>query len=189
VTLIDTAGLRAATDDAIEREGMRRAREEMRRADRVLFVVDAVSDPRAESFEAEQVRLPAGVPVTLLFNKSDLMDDAPPTSIPAAPSGFAHLHVSALTGAGLDALRQHLKDAAGHTDAGAGAVSARARHLDALSRAQAFAERARAQLARRDGELAAEELRQAQQALGEITGEFTTDELLGRIFGSFCIGK
>jgi len=168
----------------------------MARADRVLFVVDAQADARAESFEQERGTLPAGVPVTLLFNKSDLVEGAGAREwhprdgrTPRAASPAAQLRVSAATGAGLDALRQHLKDAAGYTDAGAGAVSARARHLDALTRAHDFTERARAQLALRDGELAAEELRQAQQALGEITGEFTTDDLLGEIFGSFCIGK
>ncbi|RYG64722.1 tRNA uridine-5-carboxymethylaminomethyl(34) synthesis GTPase MnmE, partial [bacterium] len=97
--------------------------------------------------------------------------------------------VAAATGEGLDALRLHLKSAAGYTDAGEGSMSARSRHLDALGRASDYAERARALLARRDGELAAEELRLAQQAIGEITGEFTSDDLLGEIFGSFCIGK
>jgi len=190
VTLIDTAGLRAATAaDAIEREGMRRAREEMRRADRVLFVVDAHDDPRADSFEQERAGLPAGVPVTLVFNKSDLVTASAAAAGSTRQSRLPQLHVSAATGVGLDALRQHLKDVAGYTDAGAGALSARARHIDALTRAHDFTERARAQLARRDGELAAEELRQAQQAIGEITGEFTSDDLLGSIFGSFCIGK
>lgn len=196
LTLIDTAGLRESTHDPVEREGMRRAREEMRRADRVLFVIDAPADPRGESFEQEKATLPAGVPVTLLFNKSDLLGEGPPREDGGPPGGvrrtapaLPHLYVSAASGAGLDALRQHLKDSAGYTDAGAGALSARARHLDALGRARAFTERARAQLARRDGELAAEELRQAQQALGEITGEFTSDDLLGEIFGRFCIGK
>jgi len=184
VTLIDTAGLRATSDDAVEREGMRRAREEMKRADRVLFVIDAGADPHGESFGEERRSLPAGVPVTLLFNKSDVLG----ATARAAPS-LPHLYLSAATGDGIDALRQHLKDVAGYAEGGAGTVSARARHLDALSRARAFTERARAQLARRDGELAAEELRQAQQALGEITGEFTSDDLLGAIFGSFCIGK
>ena len=183
-TLIDTAGLHAQSSDPIEREGMRRAREEMRRADRVLFVIDAVADPLGESFEQERPDLPAGVPVTLLFNKADALG----SGRRVAPS-LPHLYLSAATGEGVEALRRHLMDKAGYTDAGAGAVSARARHLEALTRAHDFTERARAQLARRNGELAAEELRQAQQALGEITGEFTSDDLLGEIFGSFCIGK
>jgi tRNA modification GTPase len=184
VTLIDTAGLRSEAADVVEREGMRRAVAEIQRADRVLFLIDAVADPRALSLEEERGTLPAGVPVTVVYNKCDLLSAAARNAL--AKNAIA---VSAATGQGIDALRQHLKNAAGFTDSGPDAVSARARHLDALLRAHDYTERARSQLARRNGELAAEELRQAQQALGEITGEFTTDDLLGEIFGSFCIGK
>jgi tRNA modification GTPase len=98
--------------------------------------------------------------------------------------------ISALTGEGLDVLRAHLKHTMGFHTAEAGTVSARQRHLDALARARAHVEEGVRQLnERRAGELVAEELRGAQNALGEITGEFTTDDLLGRIFSSFCIGK
>jgi tRNA modification GTPase len=127
-----------------------------------------------------------------VFNKCDLLSPADRAALSrdaAGPGINPRVHLSAATGEGLDTLREHLKQAAGWTGEGEGAVSARARHLDALLRAHDHAERARAQLARRSGELAAEELRLAQQALGEITGEFTSDELLGEIFGSFCIGK
>lgn len=182
VRLIDTAGLRRATDDPVEREGIRRAREEMHRADRVLFVIDAIDDPDGASYHEERDSLPPGVPVTLVFNKVDAVE---PGTLEDGPFPA----ISALTGAGIDELRQHLKETAGYTEAGLGTVSARGRHLEAVDRAYDFVERARAQLARRNGELAAEELRQAQQALGEITGEFTSDDLLGQIFGSFCIGK
>ena len=100
------------------------------------------------------------------------------------------LHLSALTGLGLDELRERIKEQAGYEAAEAGTWSARARHLDALERATQRVERARTQLGQLNAyELVAEDLRQAQQALGEITGEVTSDELLGRIFASFCIGK
>jgi len=182
--LVDTAGLRADTGDAIEREGIRRAREEMTRADRVLFLIDGAVDPQGSSFEAERDALPVGVPVTRVFNKCDLEGHAP------GPGDTADtLWICAASGAGVDALRSHLKSAMGYVEAGAGAVSARGRHLDALARARAAFDRADALLARRQGELVAEELRYAQDALGEITGAVSSDALLGRIFSSFCIGK
>jgi len=109
---------------------------------------------------------------------------------PPAVEGAATLALSARSGEGLDALRVHLKQCMGFQGEGAGRISARARHLEALRRAQRFVEAAATQLLdRRAGELVAEELRQAQQALGEITGAVHSDELLGRIFSSFCIGK
>jgi len=187
--LLDTAGLRIG-GDAIEAEGMRRARGEIARADRVLFVIDAAADPAAEAFRAERARLPAEVPVTLVLNKCDLAEarvasgDFSPEPVPP------RLYVSALTGAGLVELRAHLIGCMGFQSVDSGAVSARQRHLESLARARAHTEEAQRQLTeRRAGELVAEELRAAQQALGEITGEFTSDDLLGRIFGSFCIGK
>jgi tRNA modification GTPase len=98
--------------------------------------------------------------------------------------------VSAISGEGIDLLREHLKECMGFQGADSGTVSARRRHLDALARADRYLQEARRQLLdQRAGELMAEELRQAQQALAEITGEFTSDDLLGRIFASFCIGK
>jgi len=184
--VLDTAGLRES-EDAVETEGVRRAEAEIARADRVLFVVDAVADPDARAFEEERRRLPAHVPVTIIFNKCDLA-----TGLPVADtmSGPPRVLISALTGEGLDVLRAHLKQTMGFHTAEAGTVSARQRHLDALARARAHVEEAARQLnERRAGELVAEELRGAQNALGEITGEFTTDDLLGRIFSSFCIGK
>jgi tRNA modification GTPase len=98
--------------------------------------------------------------------------------------------ISALTGEGLDTLRDHLKLCMGYQSLDGGMVSARQRHLEALSRARRHTEEAACQLQeRRAGELVAEELRVAQEALNEITGEFTSDDLLGRIFSTFCIGK
>jgi tRNA modification GTPase len=185
--LLDTAGLRESADD-IEAEGVRRARQEMSRADRILFVIDSAADPRGESFESERTRLPAGVGVTLVLNKVDLTSDR--AGQPTAASSVPWIPVSASTGAGIDALRSHLKECMGFLPPEAGGVSARRRHLEALSRARQHVNLALAALQeRRAGELMAEELRLGQQALGEITGEFTSDDLLGRIFSSFCIGK
>jgi tRNA modification GTPase len=195
--LLDTAGLRIG-GDAIEAEGMRRARGEIARADRVLFVIDAAADPAAEAFRAERARLPAEVPVTLVLNKCDLVAAGNEADVRKIAAGnFSNeavdpprLYVSALTGAGLPELRAHLLGCTGFQSVDSGAVSARQRHLESLVRARMHTEEAQRQLTeRRAGELVAEELRAAQQALGEITGEFTSDDLLGRIFASFCIGK
>ena len=176
VRLIDTAGLRDS-DDPIEQEGVRRARAEIARADRVLLVVDAAAPVEAAADAALADR-----PTTLVRNKVDLTGEKPGLS-----DGVAH--VSATTGAGLDALRAHLVEAAGW-HAGDGTFSARRRHLDALDRARRhLVEGLEALETRHAGELLAEELRLAQHALGEITGEVTTEDLLGRIFSSFCIGK
>ena len=184
--VLDTAGLRQG-GDAVEEEGIRRAHVEMRRADRVLFVLDAVTDPAAMAFTDERARLPPDVPVTLVFNKCDLT-----TGIPLADtySGPPRVTLSALTGEGMSELRAHLKLCMGYQTLDAGTVSARQRHLDALARARGRVDDA-ARLLResRAGELVAEELRLAQQSLNEITGEFSSDDLLGRIFSSFCIGK
>ncbi len=184
--VLDTAGLRESGDE-VETEGVRRAQAEIARADRVLFVIDAAADPDARAYAEEKVRLPPDVPLTLIFNKCDQAVGLP---VSDTVSGPPRVLMSALTGQGLDVLRAHLKQVMGFHTAEAGTVSARQRHLDALSRARAHVEEGERQLReRRAGELVAEELRAAQQALGEITGEFTTDDLLGRIFSSFCIGK
>ncbi|MGB6356788.1 MAG: tRNA uridine-5-carboxymethylaminomethyl(34) synthesis GTPase MnmE [Steroidobacteraceae bacterium] len=183
LNLIDTAGLRAAAD-VIEAEGVRRARDEIARADRVLYVVDA-TDPAPWAAELEQ--LPAAVPVTLVFNKIDLTGAAARLDDTATPP---RIFLSARTGAGLELLRGHLKSSAGYRETESGALAARRRHLDALSRARRHVQSA-ADILRgaRAFELFAEDLRLAQRALGEITGEFTSEDLLGEIFGSFCIGK
>jgi tRNA modification GTPase len=184
--VLDTAGLRDS-DDAVEREGVRRAAAEMSRADRVLFVIDASNDPPGRAFHEERERLPRDVPVTLIFNKIDLAEGLPVSDTVAGPP---RIHVSATTGAGLAALRSHLKGCVSFQTAGNGSISARKRHLEALARARQCVETAARELQqRRAGELVAEELRLAQRALEEVTGIFTADDLLGRIFGSFCIGK
>jgi tRNA modification GTPase len=184
--VLDTAGLRDS-DDVVEREGVRRAAAEMARADRVLFVIDTSNDPAARAYDEELPRLPADVPVTLIFNKIDLSAGLP---VADTISGPPRINVSAVTGTGLDLLRSHLKDSVSFQTAGNGSISARRRHLEALARARENVETAARELTqRRAGELVAEELRAAQQSLEEITGVFTADDLLGRIFGSFCIGK
>ena len=184
--VLDTAGLRDS-EDVVEREGVRRAAAEMSRADRVLFVIDTASDPLGRAFEEEKQRLPPDVPVTLVYNKVDLNGGLPVADTVAGPP---RVHVSALTGTGLDLLRSHLKGCVSYQSPGNGSISARKRHLEALARARECVETAARELGqRRAGELVAEELRHAQRALEEITGTFTADDLLGRIFGSFCIGK
>ncbi len=182
--IVDTAGLRESRDE-IETEGIRRAREQMERADRVLLVLD---DAAEGSTPADVLKhLPSNLPRTTIRNKIDLTSRAPGV---ANKSGHVEIALSAKTGAGLDALRRHLKECMGFHPAGEGTFIARRRHLDAIHRAQDHLVQGRTQLkAARAGELLAEELRLAQQALSEITGEFTPDDLLGRIFSSFCIGK
>ncbi len=182
--VVDTAGLRQSPD-RVEQEGIRRALGEIERADHVLLVVeDAGAD---DSLPALREQLPAGLSVTVLRNKIDLSEV--PSGIEQTSEG-AVLRLSATTGDGLDTLRAHLREVAGLTADSEGAFSARRRHLDALRRAHAHLQQGARQLrVRQAGELMAEELRQAQEALGEITGGFSNEDLLGRIFSSFCIGK
>lgn len=183
--IIDTAGLRDS-QDAIESEGIRRARAQMERADRLLLVIDdSVSDARAAR-EAEAL-LPAKLPRTVLRNKIDLTGRPPGIK---QTQGEVEISLSAKTGEGLEHLHQHLKECMGFQSAGEGTFMARRRHLDAIRRAEAHLAQGNTRLREsRAGELLAEELRLAQQALSEITGEFTPEDLLGRIFSSFCIGK
>ena len=184
--VLDTAGLHQA-GNIVEEEGIRRAQAEMQRADRVLFVIDAAADPEGSALREERSRLPADVPLTLVFNKCDIAGAQPAA---ASADGPPRLLISALTGAGLPQLRAHLKGCMGYESVDGGSISARRRHLESLSRAHTHTEEAERLLTeRRAGELVAEELRLAQQALNEITGEFTSEDLLGRIFASFCIGK
>lgn len=183
--LMDTAGMRAS-GDIIEQEGMRRAQAELAQADHVLLVVDDVAGLAAED-RATIAAMPADVALTVVYNKCDLSRHPPQREDAAA---HIAVRLSARTGAGMDLLRDRLQESAGYPGASAGIFSARRRHLEALIRARAALESGCRQLhARRAGELLAEELRQAQNALAEITGAFTTEDLLGRIFSSFCIGK
>ena len=184
--VLDTAGLRTSQDD-IESEGVRRTREAMQRADRVLLLVDDNKEDTA-SIATLMAELPTDLRLTLVRNKIDLSQRAPGRTT-RGETGLPEVSVSARSSAGLNELRAHLKECMGYASAGQGTFSARRRHLDALQQAQRHIEQGAQQLKSRQGELAAEELRQAQQALSEITGAFTSDDLLGRIFASFCIGK
>jgi tRNA modification GTPase len=183
--VLDTAGLRSGAD-AVERAGVERAWAAIRAADAILLVVDDRTGLGPEE-RAILEELPGAPGVVVARNKIDLSGRAPAQHRGEAGTAVC---VSAKTGAGLDLLAQALKAAVGFRGAGEGGFLARRRHLQALEAARAALERARHQLAvARAGELAAEDLRQAQRALGEITGEFTSEDLLERIFSSFCIGK
>ncbi len=183
--IADTAGLREHAD-VVEAEGIRRAHQEMQRADQILYLIDATRSVDDATLQQEVAVLPPAIPITYVFNKIDLTDREPALESSVPPRVF----VSIVTGAGIALLREHLKQCAGFQSAESGTVSARRRHLDALARARDHLTEARIQLIEhRAGEVMAEELRRAQQCLGEITGEFSSDELLGRIFSSFCIGK
>lgn len=184
LTLVDTAGLRE-TGDVVEAEGVRRARAELARADHVLLVVDA---RQPEDLEALRQECPPGTGRTVLLNKIDLLFG--PCPRPAPAEGETVLPISLRTGENVEALRAHLAAQAGAADASGGTFSARARHVEALRRTGRHLEQALRRLEEdRAGELAAEELRLAQQALSEITGAYTPDDLLGAIFSTFCIGK
>jgi tRNA modification GTPase len=183
VHIVDTAGLRD-TSDVVEQEGVRRTRGQLAVADLTLLVVDA-SDPTP--MDALLAEVPSGVPVIVVRNKIDVTGE-PPGLAEGVSSSLVRL--SARTGAGLDELREIIKARAGYSDPGEGTVIARQRHLDSIRRARGHFDAGREQLAmNRAGELLAEELRAAQVALAEVTGEYTSDDLLGEIFGKFCIGK
>lgn len=184
--LVDTAGLHDSADE-LEREGMRRALAEVGRADRLLLIVDSSQDDDPQSLVVEHFSDLAVPPITIVLNKCDLSGIQPGLQVAESPTPM--IAMSATTRAGFDALRAHLKQAVGYAAEGGG-FSARRRHLDALERS-ALALRLGNDCLEQTaaGELLAEHLREAHHALGEITGEFTTEELLGEIFHRFCIGK
>ena len=191
VQIVDTAGLRE-TEDPIEREGARRARLEAGKADRILWIFDAREGEVAARAAAKQ-HLADDSALTIVLNKIDLLAHAcgeNDGAVTDASAGAASecLRVSALTGAGLDSLIRHLKQSADSREGSDGAFTARRRHLDALARTREKIHAAR-EVLETQPELAAEELRVAQTVLSEITGELTSDDLLGEIFASFCIGK
>jgi tRNA modification GTPase len=180
LTLVDTAGLRDA-GDAIEAEGIRRARAELGHADLALAVLDARDPDAGRAAVADGM---AGVPRVLwLHNKADLLPSLPAVDDPA------QVLVSARTGLGIPELHRRLQALAGVGEAGTGAFSARARHVQALARAAGHLDLAARELALERLELAAEALAQAHSALGDIGGRVSADGLLGHIFSSFCIGK
>jgi len=205
VQVVDTAGLRE-TDDHVELEGVKRAREQASHADLVLIVMDdrTAGDAGHCPLLAELQRPPVGlIPRRMLrvLNKADLSGGPPGVVEPVgerkddqgekapAASEIAELRLSALQGTGVDALKDLIKSRVGFSLEGT-TFTARKRHLDALGQGLAAVERARKLLAyHTPGELIAEELRDAHEALGSIVGEVTPDELLGEIFSNFCIGK
>ena len=186
--IIDTAGLRE-TENLIEKEGIKRAWGEIDRADRVLFVIDSADEhslePQAnwpEFFD----RYPDRKNISFVLNKVDI------SCLPAGISEYDYpvIGISAKQGLGLEALTEHLKGCMGYTGTNEGSFVARRRHIEALINAEEFLLLGRSQLLGAGaGELLAEDLRLAQQALALITGTFTSDDLLGQIFGSFCVGK
>jgi len=183
ITLVDTAGLRE-TDDVVEREGIKRAHRELAEADLALAVID---DRSADDSIRDLRESLTGVPQILwLHNKCDL--SARPVSQELREDGW-HLWLSARLGLGFDELAEKLREVAGLKELDAGSFSARARRVEALIRASAALGLAEEQLGHKQGELAAQELRDSHHALGEITGHMDADALLGKIFTSFCIGK
>ena len=188
VHVVDTAGLRDS-DDEVEKIGIARAWDAIAEADAVLFLHDLtrMDAPEYRAGESMVTRLlaekvPGNVPVLDVWNKLDAAPDAVPR---------AGLALSAKTGAGLDALRRRLLEMAGWQAVPDGVYMARERHLQALNRVQDHLKQATTLLQQQAQalDLLAEELRLAQNALGEITGQFSADDLLGVIFSKFCIGK
>ena len=184
LTLVDTAGLRDS-QDLIEQEGMRRARAELARADVAVLVTDSAN------VDADRALLgdcASGATQLIVHNKIDLSGEA--ARIECSNGTQIHIYLSAQRGDGLPELRAELARLAGRGDDAQGAFSARSRHVEALERVAQHLHTADSTLReQRAGELAAEELRQAQHALGEITGQYSSDDLLGAIFSTFCIGK
>lgn len=181
--IIDTAGLRE-TEDTIEKEGIRRAQQEIKKADCILLVFD--------SNETTLPEIPAIFPkeTKLIFiaNKVDLHSANKPSQEITA-QGHCLIKLSAKNGQGINLLREHLKSLLGYKGDATPAFSARRRHLNAIAQAKQQLHQAEKLLQSRAGELLAEELKQAQNSISEITGKFLPDELLGRIFAGFCIGK
>jgi tRNA modification GTPase len=184
LTLVDTAGLRES-QDLVEREGMRRARAELAHADVALLVTDSAHVDTDRVLLADCV---PGATRVIVHNKIDLSHEI--ARIERGDDAEIHIYLSAQSGDGLPELRTELARLAGRGDGAQGAFSARMRHVEALERVAQHLQAADTALReRRAGELAAEELRQAQQALGEVTGQFSNDDMLGAIFSTFCIGK
>ena len=182
--IIDTAGLRES-EDVIEQEGVKRAKQVIENADRILYVVD-INDQRKAPLEELIDKVPENIGVTTVYNKIDKLEHAAEL-IDAVDT---KIYLSAKTGNGIDLLKQHLKNCMGYQLKNEGQFIARRRHLDAIDAAEVHLELADENLHKtKAGELLAEELRFAQEALSSITGEFSSDDLLGRIFADFCIGK
>lgn len=185
LTVVDTAGLRES-DDPVEREGIRRAWAALAQAEIALYLIDDRIGITTED-EVLLKQLPSQLKVLVVANKCDLSGRKPDS---ASVNSYELIRLSAAEGQGLELLTSAIKQIAGVTDNAEGIFSARTRHVDALRRALALSQDAQARLLEgATPELAAEELRLAQEALAEITGQFSSDDLLGKIFSQFCIGK
>jgi tRNA modification GTPase len=183
--IMDTAGLRES-QDTVENLGIVRTRQTLHRADLILLLLDASRGFTAQD-EIILAGLPTDIPRLVVFNKIDLVKIDPITDQTILMADKPCVGISAKTGEGLEELREKLLEAVGWRDQESGSFMARERHLRALKLAQTHLHQAQAVSTR--AELFAEELRLAQRALNEITGEFTSDDLLGEIFSRFCIGK
>ncbi len=187
--IIDTAGLQE-TADRVELEGIKRARNAIKNADHILLVVDSQTVKEIKPIQLWHEffeHLPEQHNITIILNKADLTQTSPDL---IQQDHFVIIKLSAKTGDGIDLLRNHLKSCAGYQSGTEGSFSARSRHLDALARAHFTINHGLVQLETNcSSELLAEELKQAQYMLSEITGDFSSDDLLGKIFASFCIGK
>ncbi|PCH62517.1 MAG: tRNA uridine-5-carboxymethylaminomethyl(34) synthesis GTPase MnmE [SAR86 cluster bacterium] len=205
VHIIDTAGLRK-TQDVVELEGVKRAHRAIQQADQILLIIDSSQNTQTRQLIDQHIQLleletASDNKITVVFNKCDLINKEPvitpaeqvngdivSDTLPLSPHKI--LSLSARTGKGMDELRQHLKDCIGFNASTEGAFLARERHLQSLSSARTLLLNAQSQLSiEAPVELIAEDLRLSQKYLGEITGEFTSDDLLGEIFSNFCVGK
>ena len=185
IDVTDTAGLRH-TLDSIESEGVRRAQKELEKADRVLLIIDEAEYDQETSDELLAF-VTKETPVTIIRNKIDLLDKEPEI---ISSNNRCEILLSIKSGAGVDLLYRHLKDVIVTDSVAEGVFTARRRHIEALIEAQQSVNKAASHLRQEiQLELLAEDCRQAQKALNTITGEFTTEDLLGEIFSSFCIGK
>lgn len=189
--VVDTAGLHDSSDP-VEQEGIRRAQQAIQQADKILLVMEASHPPNSVEALLNKLNLQhliGSQRLTLIYNKIDLNHQTP--GVDEHPSkAYKQIYLSATQHIGIDLLRQHLRETMGLAHDNEGTFMARQRHLQALHLAQAYLEQGQVQLEQfQAGECLAEELRQAQLALNEITGEFTHEDLLDRIFTSFCIGK
>ena len=183
--IVDTAGLRE-TDDVIEQEGVRRAYAQMEQADLILLLVDA-TDSSTNYLNNVEALTKAGAKYLVIKNKVDLTGEQPAI---IARDNYSEIKLSIKKNIGMNLLLDAIKQSAGFQSSETDGFIARRRHVDAIERAHTFLLHGQHQLIEsRAGELLAEDLRQAQHALSEITGEFSSDDLLGKIFSSFCIGK
>ncbi len=185
--IVDTAGLRDSPDQ-VEKIGIERAWKEIEEADQILLMIDSTDEDQLDVSSHWEVFVNNNDykrKLTVIYNKIDESS----YKIPEKNANYHEIAISALTGSGIDDLKNHLKTAVGYQGTVEGGFSARRRHITALEQALTYIDSGEAQLSVSAGELLAEDLKVAQNHLSEITGAFTADDLLGQIFSSFCIGK